>query len=113
MAKDRSKSKSATDGGDVGFVSEPAFPQLTSTLLSLEVGGISSVFKGPDGYYIVKLEEKKGGEQKEFKEIKGEIMEGLTLMKQQQTIMDYLKKLEAKISVKVNESLLSNNEFAK
>ncbi len=108
MAQTRSKSKTASQGGDLGSISEASFPQMKDALLALEVGGVSSVFKGPDGYYVVKLEEKKGGQQKEFSAIKEDIIEGLTLMKQQQTILDYLNQLQQKISVKINEDLLKD-----
>lgn len=105
-AKEKSRGKTAADGGDLGFVSEPGSEALRNVLASLEAGGVSSVFKSPDGFTIVKLEEKKGGQSKAFAEIKNEIMEGLTLMKQQQAIMQYLSDLQQKIPVKTNEGLL-------
>jgi len=105
-AKQYSKSASAADGGDLGFISNPNFPQMENVLLTLEVGGVSGVFKGPGGFYLIKLEEKKGGESREFNEIKDEIIEGLTLMKQQQVILDYISGLQQKVPVKINEQLL-------
>ena len=107
IAKERSVSKSAANGGDLGFITEAPFSQMKSALMSLEVGNISSVLKGPDDkFYIIKLEEKKGGKTKEFTELKDEIVKGLTLLKQQQAIVDYLNKLAEKIPAKVNEKLL-------
>ncbi|MCH9047094.1 MAG: peptidylprolyl isomerase, partial [SAR324 cluster bacterium] len=87
MARQHSKGETAANGGDLGFITEEPFPQMGNTLLSLEVGGVSGVFKGPDGYYIAKLEEKKGGEQIEFEEIKEDIIQSQTLLKQQQVIL--------------------------
>ena len=65
-----------------------------------------SVFKGPEGFYIVKLEEKRGGEPIPFEEIKEEIIQNQTLAKQQKAIMDHIAELEKKIEVEKNESLL-------
>ena len=106
-AKDRSIGKTAANGGDLGFITETPFPQMQNALMALEVGGISSVLKGPDEkFYIVKLEEKHDGKVQEFPVLKDEIIKGLTLLKQQQVIVDYLNQLAAKIPTKVNEKLL-------
>ncbi len=106
MAQTRSKVASAAQGGDLGFISEPKFPQMESILSTLEVGDMSSVFKGPDGYYIIKLEEKRGGRPKAFSEVSEEIKTGLTLLKQQQKILEYIEELKGKTTVVVNENLL-------
>ena len=74
--------------------------------MSLEVGGVSGVFKGPDGYYVAKLEEKKGGEQIGFEEIKEDIIQSQTLLKQQQVILDHLNRLKESTTIKINEDLL-------
>jgi len=63
LAKQHSVSKTASQGGDLGFITQEPFPAMANAILSLEVGGVSSVFKGPEGHYIIKLEEKKGGGQ--------------------------------------------------
>ena len=105
-AKQNSISKSAPNGGDLGFISEALFPQMRNALLPLAVGEVSSVFQGPDGFYIVKVEEKRGGEPIPFDEIKGDILQSLTAQKQQQAIIDHLNKLKEEIAVEVNENLL-------
>ncbi len=105
-AQTRSKSASAASGGDLGFITEFKFPQMQSAVTALEVNNISSVFKGPDGYYIVKLEEKKGGQPKEFSEVQTDIKDGLTLIKQQQAVLKYIDELKAKTTVMTHEELL-------
>ena len=107
MARQHSIGKTAADGGDLGFITQEPFPQMGSILLSLEEGDVSSAFKGPEGYYIVQLEEKKGGEQIDFDEIKDDIIQSQTLLKQQQTILDYLTDLKARMKIEINEQLLS------
>jgi peptidyl-prolyl cis-trans isomerase C len=105
-AKTKSKSKSAWKKGDLGFLKTFEFPQMENVVSSLEVGGISGVFKGPGGYYIVKLEEKKGGKAKTFDELKEEIVKGLTLLKKQQVILEHLDKLQKQADIQVNDKLL-------
>ena len=106
MAGQHSIGKTATQGGDLGFITEEPFPQMGNALLSLEVGGVSGVFKGPEGYYIAKLEEKKGGEKIEFEEIKDDIIQSQMLLKQQQVILDHLNRLKRSMEIKINEDLL-------
>jgi parvulin-like peptidyl-prolyl isomerase len=106
MARQFSISETANNGGDLGFITQEPFPQMGRALLPLEEGDVSSVFQGPEGYYIVKLEEKKGGATLSFDEIKGDIMETQLLQKQQQAILDHLEKLKAKTPIQINEALL-------
>jgi len=106
MAKQNSRSKTAEKGGDLGFIQEVPFPQMGNALLSLEDGAVSSVFKGPEGYYIVKLEEKKGGKQIPFEDIKEDILKNQTVLKQQQVIVEYINQQKEKVKIVVNEDLL-------
>lgn len=106
MAKQHSISESAKNGGDLGFINEVPFPQMANALVNLEVGDVSNVFKGSDGFYVVKLEEKRGGEPLVFEDIKNDIIQNRTRVKQQQAIIDYLDRLRQETTVQVNESLL-------
>lgn len=106
MARQYSIGKTADQGGDLGFITQEPFPQMGTALLPLEIGDVSSVFQGPDGYYIVKLEEKKGGAPISFDEIKDDIIQSQTLLAQQQAILDYLDSLKAKTKIDINEQLL-------
>jgi peptidyl-prolyl cis-trans isomerase C len=105
-AKAKSKAANADKGGDMGFVSKFPFEQMKSAAASLETGKTSNVFKGPDGYYIIKLDDAKGGEPKDFAAVKDELIKGLTLRKQQEAVLEYLNKLAGKTQIKVNEELL-------
>lgn len=106
IAKQNSTSETAAQGGDLGTVSEAPFPEMASILTSLNTGDVSSVFKGPKGFYIVKVEEKKGGVSIPFEDIKQEIIDDRTAFKQQQAILEHINKLEKEIKVEKNESLL-------
>jgi peptidyl-prolyl cis-trans isomerase C len=105
-AKARSKGPTADKGGDKGYVTKFAFDQMQNAVATLDTGKVSSVFKGPDGFYIVKLDDKKGGQPKPFAAVKTELVKGLTLRKQQEAVLEYLGKLAGKNRIEVNEDLL-------
>lgn len=98
----KSIGKSAANNGVVAS----SFEKMESIVPTLDVGSISGVFQGPEGYYIVKLEAKAGGEKQKFADIKEEIKNGLTMMNQQKAIMTYLDKLREQTPVVVNDKLL-------
>jgi len=107
LAKLHSISETADQGGDLGYLEQEPFPEMVNELLKIKEGEVSGVFKGPDGFYIVKLEDIKGGEQIPYEEIKEDIIQNRTIIKQQQAILDYIENLEQKIKVEINESLLN------
>ena len=96
LAKEKSKAVSSKDGGDLGFIVKgKKFSQFDAVAFSdsLEVGKVSNYFRGPDGYYILKLEDKRGGKQKSLSEMWEDIKRVLTFIKQQQKIEDLVSKL--------------------
>lgn len=106
VAKERSIAPSASKGGDLGFIQKgKKFPQFDEVAFvpSLEVGKLSNVVKGPDGYYILKLEAKRGGEQKPLSEMWDDIKSGLTFLKQQKKIEDLIGKLSRDAKVEIRE----------
>lgn len=106
LARERSKSASAKDGGDLGFITPgKRFSQFDAVAFSntLDAGKISSIFKGPEGYYILKLEGKRGGKQKSLSELWDDIKKGLTFLKQQQKIEDLITKLSRDAKIEVYE----------
>ena len=105
-ARDRSKSKNASNGGDLGFVTEAPFEQMQKAVAGLSKAGISSVFQGPEGYYIVKVEDVKGGDKASFDDIKEDLIKGLTIQKQQQVVLEKLADVTNKVSVQVNTDLI-------
>ena len=107
LAKDRSISASKKNSGDLGFIKKGKKPtQFDNVAFSdtLDVGRISNVFKGPDGYYILKLEAKRGGKQKSLSEMWDDIKRGLTFLKQQQKIDDLVGKLSRNAKLEFYES---------
>jgi parvulin-like peptidyl-prolyl isomerase len=106
LAKERSKSVSASGGGDLGFIQAgKKSAQFDNVAFSdsLEAGKISSIFKGPEGYYILKLEAKRGGQQKSLADLWDDIKRGLTFLKQQQKIEDLVGKLSTSAKIEIYE----------
>lgn len=80
LAMERSKAPSKKDSGDLGYIKKgKKFEKFDQVAFSegLEPGKISNVFKGPDGYYIVKVEAKRGGQARSLKDIWSQIEQGL------------------------------------
>ena len=112
-AKEKSVSPSASKGGDLGIVKkgEP-FAKFYDVVSTLEAGQVSQIFNGPNGFYIAKVEEKKGGAIPQLTDkmpnsdltVYDQIKNGLLQQKQAQRIQDLTDKLkrEAKIEIKAD-----------
>lgn len=105
-AKQNSITEDAANGGDLGTLQQLPFPEMEAAISSLNAGEVSSVFKGPKGFYIAKVEEKKGGEPIDFEKYKEDIKQQVTLEKQQKALTDYIEKLKKETSVETNQNLL-------
>jgi len=108
IAQAQSKSVDATDGGKIKpFVTGKApFDAMQIAIANLDEGGTSGVFKGPEGYYIVKVDSKTGGTIKPFLDVKKDLIYGLTMQKQQAIILSRLKDLAEKNKPEYNKDLI-------
>lgn len=62
-ARSVSQGPHSADGGDRGWVSGATLPDgFDSALAGISAGQISPVFRGPDGLYLLKLEDERGGD---------------------------------------------------
>lgn len=106
LATESSKAASSKENGNLGFIQRgKRSAQFDAVAFSdtLEVGQISNIFKGVDGYYILKLESKRGGKQKSLSELWDDIKRGLTFLKQQQRIEDLVSKLSSEAKIEIYE----------
>lgn len=108
IAQAQSKAANAAEGGKLKlFVTGKApFDAMQIAIANLDEGGISGVFKGPEGYYIVKVDSKTGGTVKPFEDLKKDLIYGLTLQKQQAVILNHLKDLAEKEKPEYNKDLI-------
>ena len=106
LATQYSKAPDAAKGGEMGFIKPgskfKAFDEIAFSD-ALGVGQVSSVFKGPGGYYIIKLEAKHGGQQKSLTDVWDKIKRVLTFIKQQKRIESLVGNLSRNAKIKIKE----------
>jgi len=93
-------------GGNVGLFARGKRVDLYGEALeqkafSLPVNTVSDVFQGKDGYYIIKVMEKKAQEQETFDEVKQRIERTLKTEKQKTAMDSYLEGLKKRYPVKM------------
>ncbi len=107
IARERSIAASKKDGGNLGFIKpgQQKSSQFDDAAFStsLETGSVSSIFKGPEGYYIIKLEAKHGGKQMALSDVWDNLKRSLTIMKQQQKMEELVGKLSRDAKIEISE----------
>ena len=109
LARDNSKAASASKGGDLGYIqyqtAAAKFKGFADVAFSesLTAGQASSAFKGPEGYYIVKLETSRGGKPRDFNEMKSDLEKLLKYSQQQNTMEELVGELSSKADIIINE----------
>jgi len=107
VARERSISQSAAKGGDLGFVKPgEKFESFDKAVAALDQGQVSPIFKGPDGFYIVKIDEKKGGTVPPMSEVYDQIKAGLLQQKQAERIKGLTDRLKSDAKIEIKEELL-------
>lgn len=112
IARANSITKTAANGGDTGLLLEFEDPKVQNMVLTLDVGETSGVFKGNQGFYIVRLEEQKGGDIEPLGNIKAEaqdyeqLKQYVLAMRRQKAVADYIDSLKTKANIVINENLL-------
>jgi len=115
LARERSIAASKDAGGDIGWVvraldlerlrllgelaqdDKAFFQQLEPLAFALEVGQVSQPVKGPDGYYLVKLEERQAARQRTELEVRDAIRVALTVEKMREALAQLRKQHEPQI----------------
>ena len=106
LAKANSKAPSAADGGVIDFVAKGVKSEQFDEVVfasTLDIGELSSIFKTPEGYSIIRLDAKRGGKLKPLSEMWDDINRGLVYMKQQQAIEELVGKLSRDAKIEVSE----------
>lgn len=90
------------NGGDLGFFKKGELEKtLEAAVEKLKVGEISDWVEAPNGWYLIKLEEKKDSYQKTFDEARKDIEEKIYMEKRQKKIEEYIKKLKEESYIKI------------
>jgi len=110
IAKEKSISSSKQSGGDLGFIVRgqkgEEYAKFDDIAFSLELGQASTPFKGPLGYYILKVEEIKVSKVKPLTEVWDQVKNSLLPLKQQERVQELIDKLKSNSVTEVKEELL-------
>jgi parvulin-like peptidyl-prolyl isomerase len=111
LAEDASIASSASEGGDIGFISKGTLrSEIEDQLFILNPGEISEIIPVENGFHIFKVLEKKPSGYIELEEVKEEIEYQLLPVKQQENFDKYLKEIEDNAIIEKNIELLKNEE---
>lgn len=90
------------NGGDLGFLKKGEMDKtLEEAVEKLKVGEISDWVEARNGWYLIKLEEKKDSYQKTFDEARKEIEEKIYMEKRQKKVEEYVNKLKEESYIKI------------
>lgn len=112
LAKERSIAATKNAGGDLGYLKpdpKQKFQKFWEESFTKAKGQTSSYFKGEDGnFYIVKVEDIKGGKARPFAEVKEDIKKYLRQDAIGKKIEELISKARQKMKIVINQDLLDN-----
>lgn len=110
IAREVSLLESAGRGGDLGYIRpDPAekFERFWEVAFITEKGETSGRFVGPDGYYyIIEVEDVRGGEVRTLSEVRSDIREFLRGQKMTEMLEDIISEAKRDLRVVINQNLL-------
>ena len=102
LASQYSEGPEKESQGDLGtFKQGELAGPLQNAVENLEAGDMTSWIQMPNGWYRIKLEEKKESRLKPFEEVKGEIENKLYNQEQQKKIQEYVEELKKRSYIKI------------
>ncbi len=111
LAKEFSISSSASEGGDIGFVTKGTLKtEIEDQLFILNPGEVSEIIPTENGFHIFKVLEKNPSGYLGFDEVKNEIEGQLLPLRQQEAFDEYLKNIEENATIDKNTELLKEEE---
>lgn len=88
-------------GGEMILIKGLMPKDFDEKVFNIKVGAISDPIKTDDGYYIIKVNEKKAQKDFTYKDIEPELAQFLTATEMQKANLDYLASLKDKAEIKV------------
>jgi parvulin-like peptidyl-prolyl isomerase len=114
LAKERSIGYKAKDGGDLGtFARHSVYPPLEEGLFSLSVGEVSRPIVAPDGFHIVRIEERFPAEAEKFPKFKDKVEARLRSLKEKELYRALVGSLRERAAIKVYKEKLGALDRAK
>lgn len=116
LARERSSDESAKQGGDIGFIvrslpfpqpqKKTMFAKFEEIAFGLDLNEPSTVFKGPNGFYLIKVTEIKKERQMLLSEVYSDIEQGLMLKKYEDSYKALIGNLRKSSNIIVHDNLL-------
>ena len=107
IAIEKSTGPSATQGGDLGYLTKGTIiPEIEEVVFALELEELSKVIKTDFGFHILKITEKKPETVRTPEEVKEEIIQTLLPTKQKEAFENLLEELKSKSEIEINEEAL-------
>lgn len=108
LAQQNSRAASSRRGGDLGWIKKGARKndRFDEVVFSLKKGEISNVFATPEGYFIVKVDDKKGGQTPSLSDVYDQVRQELLNYKQSQRLVELERDLRSKSDIEIHEELL-------
>jgi peptidyl-prolyl cis-trans isomerase C len=108
LARERSLSADAKDGGDLGWFPRGVMPpQFDAVAFSLGAGQISDVVTTDYGFHIFKLLERRPARKKDLAAVRAEVERRLLRAKQEQAQTDFVAQLRSRADIRINENLVA------
>jgi len=103
VAKEFSEDPKTFDkGGDLGFIMKnQTLPEISSAMVKLKLGEISSVIESSLGFHIIQLTDKKESHSIALDEVKPEILNHLLKLETEKQLKNYLSGLRKKSEIKI------------
>jgi len=102
LARAHSRGPEASEGGVLGFFKEKELvPELEGPAFALKKGEVSGLIQGRDGYHILRVLDRKGGEPKSFAEVQNKIRDEKLKEESDQKFKEWIKALKEKAYIEI------------
>ena len=102
LARKYSRSPEAKDGGVLGyFKQKELLPELDEAVFQMKIGEISRLVRSPDGFHILRVMDRKGGEPKPFLDVQNRLREEMMQAESEKQFKQWMKDLKEKAYIEI------------
>jgi peptidyl-prolyl cis-trans isomerase SurA len=102
LAGKYSQGPEAREGGVLGFFKHKELrPELEEAAFKLQPGEVSGLIRSPEGFHILRVLERKGGEPKPFAEVQNQIRDEMMQVEAERQFLEWMKVLRAKAYIEI------------
>jgi len=102
LAKKYSQGPEANEGGVLGFFKpKELMPELDEAVFQMKAGEISPLVRSSEGFHILRVMERKGGEPKPFAEVQAQIRDEMAQAETEKRFKEWMKALKEKAYIEI------------